>query len=344
MSSRANIVGAGVSGLASARALMANGWDVRLFEQSPGLPRAGTALGMWPEAMKALERLGLRDQVQAQAVRQQEARFLRPDGNVVTRFEPEEPVYLISRPALLSTLYQGISDDRVEWSHSVRDPASLPEGDLVIGADGINSRVRRVGKGEHHIRRPLGVIVFRGVVPGSTHQITETWGRGRLFGVTPQDSTSTNWFACVRQELLRRRGRIMGTDEALVELFGDWHRAVAGIVEAMRTEQIDRRRLYDSVPMRSMIHGRTAIIGDAAHAMAPNMGRGACEALIDAVSLADALRTSTALEEGLEEFNHRRLRQSRKIASQSRFLNRLSTGKRFGHARRKVMTMLASLS
>lgn len=344
MSLQANIVGAGISGLATARALIANGWDVRLFEQTPGLPQAGTALGMWPEAMKALDRLGLSNLVQAKAVRQQEARLLRPDGNVVTRFEPEEPVYLISRPALLSTLCRGILDDRINWSYNVRDPASLPESDLVIGADGINSRIRRAIKGDNHIRRPLGSIVFRGVAPGGTNHISETWGRGRLFGITPQDSTSTNWFACVREDLLHRRGRTVGTGEALVELFGDWHQSVASIVGAIRPEQVDRRILYDSVPMRSMIHCRTAIIGDAAHAMAPNMGRGACESLIDAVTLADALRTSTALEQGLKEFNHRRLRQSRKIASQSRFLNRLSTGKRLGHSRRKVMTILATLS
>ena len=344
MSRQATIAGAGISGLATARALLADGWDVRLFEQSPGLPEAGTALGMWPEAMKALDRLGLRDLVQAKAVRQREARFLRPDGSMVARIAPEEPVYLISRPALLSTLCRGRLDDRIKWSYNVRNPASLPESDVVIGADGINSRIRRAVTGEHHIRRPLGSIVFRGVAPGGTSQITETWGRGRLFGITPQDSTSTNWFACVREDLLYRRGIRMGTADAFVELFGEWHPSVASIVGTIRPELVDRRILYDSVPMRSMVHGRTAIIGDAAHAMAPNMGRGACESLIDAVTLADALRTSTALEQGLKEFNRRRLRQSRRIARQSRFLNRLSTGKRFGHVRRNIVTMLATLS
>jgi 2-polyprenyl-6-methoxyphenol hydroxylase-like FAD-dependent oxidoreductase len=107
MSRQATIAGAGISGLATARALLADGWDVRLFEQSPGLPEAGTALGMWPEAMKALDRLGLRDLVQAKAVRQREARFLRPDGSMVARIAPEEPVYLISRPALLSNAVSG---------------------------------------------------------------------------------------------------------------------------------------------------------------------------------------------------------------------------------------------
>lgn len=344
MGLQATIVGAGISGLATGRALLANGWNVRLFEQNPGLPRAGTALGMWPEAMEALDRLGLTDQVQAQAIPQGGARLLRPDGSVFARVEPEQPVYLISRPALLSILCQGMLEDRIEWSSSVRDPAALLESDLIIGADGINSRIRRAAEGEHRIRRPLGSTVFRGVAPGGTNQATETWGKGRLFGITPQDSTTTNWFACVKKDLLHRGGTTLDNSDALVELFGDWHRPVARIVGTMRSEQINRRILYDSVPMRSMVRGRTVIIGDAAHAMAPNMGRGACEALIDAVALADSLRNPSALDEGLQEFNRRRLRKSRRIASQSRFLNRLSTGKRFGHARRTVMAMLASLS
>src|SRR5699024_2585149 len=133
----------------------------------------------------------------------------------------------------------------------------------------------------------------------------------------PRDSTSTNWVACIREDLLYRRERTMGTGEALIEPFGEWHRSVASIVAVVRPEQGDRRIRYDSLPLRSLVDVRTAIIGDAAHAMAPNMGRGACESLIDAVTLADALRTSTALAEGLKEFNRRRLRQSRKVASQS---------------------------
>lgn len=75
--------------------------------------------------------------------------------------------------------------------------------------------------------------------------------------------------------------------------------------------------------------------------MAPNAGRGACEALIDAVALADALRHARSVPEGLRAFDRARLAAGRRTARLSRALNRLSTGRRLDGARRRVMGALA---
>lgn len=342
MSGRAIVVGAGIGGLAVARALRADGWQVKVLEQTPGLPSAGTALGMWPEAMAALDRLGVGDDVRKQGVLQRGARFLRRDGTAFARIESTEPAYLISRPALHRILHDGALERSIEWSTRVEHLADLPVADLVIGADGINSRVRAAIAGD--APRPLGTVAFRGVVPGTAHGVTETWGDGRLFGVTPQDAGSINWFACVRDDLLAEHDAVLDDVELLTELYGHWHPLVAEVVARIRPEGVDRRALHDSAPIRSMVHRRTVVIGDAAHAMAPNAGRGACEALVDAVALADSLRASDGIDTRLRAFDRQRLKPGRRTVRVSRVLNRLSTGRNFAGARRAAMNALARLA
>ena len=87
MRGSAVVIGAGIAGLATARGLLGAGWSVRVLERSSGLPGAGTALGMWPEAMRALDRLGVGEQVRAASVEQRGARLLRPDGTEIAHLE-----------------------------------------------------------------------------------------------------------------------------------------------------------------------------------------------------------------------------------------------------------------
>ncbi|RQN03120.1 hypothetical protein EHW97_10570 [Aeromicrobium camelliae] len=275
-----------------------------------------------------------------QGVLQQGATFLRPDGSTFARVISREPAYLVPRPTLHELLYSGALEGKVRWSSAVSDHASLPEADLIVGADGINSRIRQAVSDRTASSRPLGTAAFRGVVPGTVDEVTETWGRGRLFGITPHDARTTNWFACVREDLLNERGGDLSEAELLTELFGDWHTGVAQVVNKAISTQIDRRALHDSAPLASMVRGRTVVIGDAAHAMAPNAGRGACEALIDAVQLADALRTAATIEDGLRAFDRSRRRAGQRTVRLSRFLNKMSTARHFGGVRQQMMNAL----
>lgn len=340
MNRSATVVGAGIAGLAEGRALHAQGWHVDLHERTEGLPKTGTALGIWPEAMRALDTVGLGDQVRSLGVVQRGVKFFRPDGSTFATVCPKQPSYLISRPALHEILYDPSLDDAIAWRCPISEPNQLTRTDLIVGADGINSQMRNLVAGKMSPPRPLGTVAFRGVIPGRADSVSETWGDGRLFGITPHDSQNTNWFACVRGDILTTYDDTNDV-ELLDQLFQGWHRPVTDVLSRLSPEQVDRRELYATVPLPSFVNDNKALLGDAAHAMAPNLGRGACEALVDAVQLASSLRTAASVREGLVEYDRARRRRVQKVARTAEFLHRLSTARRLPVIRRKMMSALA---
>ncbi|MGW5667740.1 FAD-dependent monooxygenase, partial [Micromonospora sp. NPDC003776] len=111
MGMRAVVVGGGIGGLAAAIGLRAAGWDVTVRERAAALPERGTGLGIWPAALRALDALGVGEEVRRRGRRQPGGAILRPDGSRIAtidvgRLERRhgEPVHLVTRPVLLAAL------------------------------------------------------------------------------------------------------------------------------------------------------------------------------------------------------------------------------------------------
>lgn len=340
MDRHAVIIGGGIGGLATGQALRASGWTIEIHERASGLPTAGTALGMWPVAIDALDRLGVGHQVRQVSQAQRGGALLRPDGRPFASVGRNQTVHLISRPNLHRILYDGLSD-AITWNAEITELEKFADADLIVGADGINSIVRERVAGSLVEPRPLGSVAFRGVVSGPVDTVTETWGPGRLFGITPHDSDCTNWFACVRQERVAEVDRGQPTDALLRDLYHGWHPAILGVLDRISPAEVDRRTLYDVAPLASYVRGNVAVLGDAAHAMAPNLGRGACESLLDAVALADAMEDAATVESGLEKFDRLRRHAANRIVRGSRLMNRLSTTAHLTRARNAVLGVLS---
>jgi 2-polyprenyl-6-methoxyphenol hydroxylase-like FAD-dependent oxidoreductase len=331
------VVGAGIGGLTVARGLLLAGWTVEVRERERRPPVGGTALGMWPEAMRALDRLDAGSLVRARAVEQRGARILRPDGSLLVQLGADRRAHLVSRGDLLDALGADLPDGTVRWGCPVRGPVNRPDVDVVVAADGIHSTVR----GAHWaVRpRPLGTVAFRGTIPGRTASVTETWGRGRLFGITPNGDHATNWFASVREPMLWSLDPYAGHTQVLRALYRGWHPAVAAVLDALDGE-VDRRRLFDLPALPSYVTGRVVLVGDAAHAMAPNLGRGACEALVDSVALVDALAAAPDVATALARYDAVRRPPTRRVLRLARLVNHISTATRTAPIRDTALALL----
>lgn len=342
MNGNALIVGGGIAGLAVARGLLRGGWEVDVRERSAGPPDTGGALGMWPPAMAALDHLGLGDQVRARAEERAGMCVARADGTVMVR-ATVEPAHLVARSALLDVLVDGVPTHRLHWGNPVTEADLEGHGyDVVVGADGLHSLVRGAAFPGTPEPRPLGTVAFRGSVPGAMESVTETWGSGKLFGVTPLDAETTNWFAAVRAELLNGHEGL-GHTGTVRALFADWHPGVRHVLDLLPDNGVDRRRLYDLPPLGSYTYGKHVLIGDAAHAMAPNLGRGACEALRDAAALATALTEQPTLQRALARYDRVRRRPCGRVVRASRLVNGMATTRRYARVRDGALGLAGTL-
>ncbi|WP_327266179.1 FAD-dependent monooxygenase [Streptomyces sp. NBC_01232] len=310
---RAVVVGAGIGGLTSAVALHRRGWDVTVCERAPESPVTGAGIGLAPNALRALEAVGVDvsraiggSVPTAMGVRRPDGRWLTRAGTADMRARYGRAPLAVPRPALTAALAAALAPsalrygtevtgvDDAEGRPTVRTAAGpdLP-ADLVVAADGIHSPLRRAHFPAHPGLHYIGETAWRTIVDAPDLRIpamSETWGPGRRFGVTPLVDgryylyatavvPPDTGFADPRTELRQR--------------FGSWHEPIPALLDRvgrLGPSEVLRNDLYDlAAPLPRLHHGRIAWLGDAAHAMAPNLGQGGCQAIEDAVILAALL-------------------------------------------------------
>jgi 2-polyprenyl-6-methoxyphenol hydroxylase-like FAD-dependent oxidoreductase len=198
---------------------------------------------------------------------------------------------------------------------------SEERGDLLVGADGLSSVVRRA-IADAPIRY-AGYTAWRGVssVPVEPGRLTESWGVGERFGLVDIGHGQTYWFA-TKNAPEGESDEPQGRKAEVVRRFSDWHEPIAAVVEAAGEDTILRNDVYYLDPLPRWSDGRVVLVGDAAHASTPGVGQGAAQAIEDAVVLADRVAHCGELAAALAEFETIRRPRAEAVLKLSRRADR----------------------
>ena len=342
------IAGGGIGGLTAALALLRRSFDVDVYEQAGALREVGAGVQISANGSRALAGLGIGDAVAALACEASGKEIrLFSTGQTWTLFDLGAesvarygfPYYTVYRPDLLDALAAGIRRIKPDAIHLGARVAGFAQdaagarlrfedgteaaGDVLVGADGIHSRLRH-GLFGADAAEFTGMVAWRGVIPmerlpahmrrfvgtnwigPGRHVITYPLRRGELMNfvgiVERQDWQVESWTA-------------RGSPDELARDFAGWHDDVQTVIAAVDDPHKWALRLRRPLPRWS--EGRVTLLGDACHPTLPMMAQGAVQAIEDGVILARALDAEPDVPAALRRYEAARLARTTRVVEAS---------------------------
>ena len=372
MARTALIVGAGIGGLSAGIALRKAGWRVRIFERAHSPRELGFGLAVAPGAIRALAELGLADTVLARAFAPSHAlaEIRRMDGTPIKRAAfPVEAAMggrmaIALRPALHGALLEAVGSDAMQSDHEAvrfaqqgervtlhfRDDERA-EGDLLVGADGMWSVVRRVMHPNEPPPRASGIVAVRGAVHGVVHHLGDLAAvyyvdAGVESAIVRASETGIYWFLSLARELVPPG--ITDPAAVLAHMAPRFDATFRSITSATLDLRFDE--LFDRDPIPFWSQGVVTLLGDAAHPLLPHTGQGAAQAIVDGVTLGRLLTGDANVPSALQAYQAERqtktttlLRQGRRTARVMRVTNPVACAIREAIVRAIPMEVIARL-
>jgi 2-polyprenyl-6-methoxyphenol hydroxylase-like FAD-dependent oxidoreductase len=153
-----------------------------------------------------------------------------------------------------------------------------------------------------------------GAVPGGSN--SETWGRGKRFGILNTGGDRFTWYATANTDR-DHIDSLKGRQHELLRMFAGWHEPVENLIAATEEGAILKNGAYDLPALKCWGRGRVMLLGDAAHPCTPNLGLGGCMALEDALVLANSFAKETSPELALRRYESLRRERTRHVQQRS---------------------------
>lgn len=351
---RIAVIGCGLGGSTAAVFLQRAGFQVKVYEQAPQLTRVGAGISLGPNVMKVMKHLGVYEQFLSHGtVARTRLSRAWDTGDILNEVSYEEygEIYgavmmSIHRGEMIEILTSPLKPGTVEFAKRAQgieelasgalrirfDDGTSTEADVVIGADGVNSKVREELLGEE-APHYTGFVAYRSVFEASSlgdfrplGDHTKWWttdsfpakedrhfisyylnpDRSEIYFVT--GSPDANWDPT--------RGNVPVDKQEIFDCYAGFHDEVQRLIAASPT--VTKWPLLERKPLTLWSRGGVALLGDACHPMKPHMGQGAGMAIEDAAVLARCLQQYANISEALRTYEHNRKDRTARVQDTSR--------------------------
>jgi 2-polyprenyl-6-methoxyphenol hydroxylase-like FAD-dependent oxidoreductase len=341
------VVGAGIGGLTASLLLSRVAARVTLVERAERPSEVGAALALNPNGMAVLDRLGLLPAVEAVSARIDRMDIRSGTGQrLLSARMPDlgaglDHAIAVRRTDLHRLLLEAVAgvasvDTRFGYAAVSADPSGAVtitstaekgpnsvslRADVIVGADGVNSAVRSTGGFKSRVSS--GSSYVRAIVRGrASPWFEDYWTRLGSFGQAPLGGDLVYFWAAAH--VGAAADAVARGD--LGAFRREWRRVLpvaADLLEQVSSFDDLLVNTVRSVDCRRWFSGRLVLLGDAAHAMPPNLGQGANSALVDGVVLAEELATAPSVMDALAGYDKRRRPLARRVQMTAEMLQRL---------------------
>jgi FAD-dependent urate hydroxylase len=346
------IIGAGMGGLTTGIALKQAGYCVEIYDRVRTLRPAGAAISLWSNGVKVLNRLGLSRAIAAIGGQMDRMAYYSSSGETLTDFSLQPLIeqvgqrpYPVTRTELQQILLEAVGSETVRLSSrcveikqdetgvtAFFEDGHQASGDVLIAADGTHSVLRSYVLGHEIERQYVGYVNWNGLVPASEDLASEnTWvqyvGEHKRASLMPVGSDRFYFFLDVPLP----KGTVSQPDlyrEELSSFFKGWADPVQQLIQRLDPATTARIEIHDVDPLPTLVRGKVALLGDAAHGTAPDVGQGGCQALEDAFVLANYLQTTNiSIEDALKRYEAARIERVARIIKLARKRAAMTHGK-----------------